>query len=320
MTSHLNPNAVYGGTEYALAHRSSVADGMAMQTPGGLEAQAYMNGGIHSSLVPADPIIEGIADDLIFINPQHNFFQDMEFNAWDLNFDSFNIPQLEINGPSPQSTTTTTSKPSSRIIIPVDPSRGHAAFKRSPWLWDPESKDDYVRRDKEGLHLNEDTVTASPVFERFKPNRRMKMSSNTRDKLFAMVLAQNKDPTRVPPFPSLDILNFLLRAHFVQDEQRPDSWIHAPTFKPDETLLELLAAIIANGGTFISVPDIWKFGLAIQEVVRIALGPLFESKNSNTRDLNCLSGYMLNLEVGLWSGFKRKIELAESFGQPLITV
>jgi hypothetical protein len=29
---------------------------------------------------------------------------------------------------------------------------------------------------------------------------------------------------------------------------------------------------------------------------------------------------MLCLDVGLWSGFKRKMELAESFGQPLITV
>jgi len=29
---------------------------------------------------------------------------------------------------------------------------------------------------------------------------------------------------------------------------------------------------------------------------------------------------MLMLDVGLWSGFKRKMELAESFGQPVIVV
>jgi len=29
---------------------------------------------------------------------------------------------------------------------------------------------------------------------------------------------------------------------------------------------------------------------------------------------------MLNLDIGFWSGFKRKMELAESFTQPLLTV
>lgn len=29
---------------------------------------------------------------------------------------------------------------------------------------------------------------------------------------------------------------------------------------------------------------------------------------------------MLTLDVGMWSGFKRKMEIAESFCQPLLTV
>lgn len=29
---------------------------------------------------------------------------------------------------------------------------------------------------------------------------------------------------------------------------------------------------------------------------------------------------MLTLDVGIWSGFKRKMEIAESFLQPLLTV
>lgn len=40
----------------------------------------------------------------------------------------------------------------------------------------------------------------------------------------------------------------------------------------------------------------------------------------NTRDLKALQAFMLSLEVGMWSGFKRKMEIAESFIQPLLTV
>lgn len=46
----------------------------------------------------------------------------------------------------------------------------------------------------------------------------------------------------------------------------------------------------------------------------------FESNNAKTRDLQCLQGFILELDVGLWSGFKRKMEMAESFLLPPVTV
>lgn len=39
-----------------------------------------------------------------------------------------------------------------------------------------------------------------------------------------------------------------------------------------------------------------------------------------TRDLQCLQSFVLELDIGLWSGFKRKMEMAESFLQPPVTV
>ena len=42
--------------------------------------------------------------------------------------------------------------------------------------------------------------------------------------------------------------------------------------------------------------------------------------NNATRDLKNLQAFMLHLDVGIWSGFKRKMEIAESFVQPLLTV
>ena len=46
----------------------------------------------------------------------------------------------------------------------------------------------------------------------------------------------------------------------------------------------------------------------------------FEKDNSRTRELQVLQTYALELDIGLWSGYKRKMEIAESHAQPLITV
>lgn len=39
-----------------------------------------------------------------------------------------------------------------------------------------------------------------------------------------------------------------------------------------------------------------------------------------TRDLYCLQTYAIQLDIGLWGGDKRKMEIAESFLQPVVTV
>lgn len=221
-------------------------------------------------------LVTPLTDDMVYFNPMHNLFQDVDFTmSWDLNLDTFPIPQLEVQGPSPQSsnTTTTPHTRSSHRVALRDPSRGHAAFKRSPWLWEPTKQEDYVRRDKEGLDVDEQSITQSPSFGRLmdRPPRKLRLTSQHRDRIFSVVLAQNKDPTKIPAFPTLDLLNYLLQAHFVHDDYQLDSWIHAPSFDTDATLPEVLAALISSGATYISVPAIWQFGLAMQEVGRVGM-------------------------------------------------
>lgn len=46
----------------------------------------------------------------------------------------------------------------------------------------------------------------------------------------------------------------------------------------------------------------------------------FEKRNASTRNLNVLQASLMCLELGQWSGFKRKMEIAESFLQPHLTV
>lgn len=221
-------------------------------------------------------LIDPISDDMVYFNPMSNFLQDMDFTmSWDMNFDAFSIPQFDLQGPSPQSSTANAvTRPSPRNTV-RDSSRGHSAFKRSPWLWDPK-KEDYVQQQKEGLHIDEQSISQSPAFGKLmdRPSRRLKMTAHQRDRIFSIVLAQNKDPSKVPSFPTLDLLNYLLQAHFVQDEHQFDSWIHPASFDPENALPELLAAIISSGASFISVPAIWQFGLAMHEVVRLGVSDL----------------------------------------------
>ncbi|KAK7740812.1 hypothetical protein SLS53_005281 [Cytospora paraplurivora] len=308
----------------------------------GMEGSALMP----DDLGPHFSLTEPIPEDLADFHPMHNFFQDMDFSmSWDMNFDAFAIPELELQGPSTGSSTgtstATTTRKRSRATM-RDPSHGHCAFKRSPWLWEPQ-EGDYVQQQKEALHVDEQSISRSPAFGRNleRPTYRLEMSVHQRDRIFSIVLAQNKDPLKVPSFPSLDLLNYLLRAYFIQDEYHFDSWIHAASFDPNDNLPELLASVISSGAGFISIPAIWQFGMAMHEVVRLGLNDLvshqypclqvdgftgltwrqqFEKSNANTRDLKALQAFMLSLEVGMWSGFKRQMEIAESFIQPLLII
>ncbi|KAK8103750.1 uncharacterized protein PG998_010783 [Apiospora kogelbergensis] len=267
-------------------------------------------------------IMNPAADDMFFYNHTHNnFFQDMDFTSWDLNFDSYTIPQVDIQGPSPQSSSAASASVARHVRLPRDPSRGHAAFKRSPWLWEPKSRDNALR-ESESIPVNEESIAGSPAYEKLlaSSSKRLKMVLADRDRLFAIVLAQHKSPGKVPSFPSLDLLNYLLQTHFVHDEYETDNWIHSASLDPSTAMPELLAILVASGAGFIAEPSIWQFGLALQEVVRSSLSVLFESRNANTRDLQCLQAFMQILDIGLWSGFKRKMEIAESFVQPVMTL
>lgn len=245
-------------------------------------AEISMNDGTdgpHVSL--AEPIPEDLAD----FHPMHNFFQDMDLSmTWDMDFDAFAIPELELQGPSTGSSegtsTAATTRKHSRSTM-RDPSHGHCAFKRSPWLWEPQ-EGDYVQQQKEALHVDEQSISKSPAFgsNLERPTYELEMSVHQRDRIFSIVLAQNKDPLKVPSFPSLDLLNYMLQAHFIQDEYRFDSWIHAASFDPNDTLPELLASVISSGAGLFSIPAIWQFGLAMHEVVRLGLNDLVSHQSS----------------------------------------
>jgi hypothetical protein len=101
---------------------------------------------------------------------------------------------------------------------------------------------------------------------------------------------------------------------------RINSFIHAPTFDPNEKRPELLLSMAAAGAVLTSDPTLTKLGYAMQETVRPAVGTLWESNNTLIRNLELIQAFLIHLEVGIWSGHSRKIEITESFLQPPVTM
>jgi hypothetical protein len=69
---------------------------------------------------------------------------------------------------------------------------------------------------------------------------------------------------------------------------------------PEVPQTVLMAALIANGATEVYT--------------------LYNNDNSRSRDLSMLQTQVLGLHMGLWGGRSRKIEIAEGFLQPPVTM
>lgn len=75
-------------------------------------------------------------------------------------------------------------------------------------------------------------------------------------------------------FPSSQLLNNLVHLYLHSPVSRAASFIHVPTFDPNERRAELLAAMAAGGAVLTSNPALIKLGFAIAEVARIAIASL----------------------------------------------
>lgn len=217
---------------------------------------------------PTQPLTTAVVDSMAYMDASQNTFQGLDFSSWDLNFDDLAVPEAYGLSPSSHSSA---SKTSSRAVM-RDAVRGHEAFKRSPWVWEPEPQD-YIRLEKEGLSLRDDAARGLKFGGLSKSlYNRIRMGSAMRDRIFALVLEQQGGQNKVPSFPSLGLLNYILLMYFTQEERQFDSWIHIGSFDPSSSLPIFIASIFAQGAMFVSVPAIWQFGMAIHEVVRVGLG------------------------------------------------
>lgn len=258
-----------------------------------------------------------------FMAPDTYFTQDLDFEMWDIDIDSIELAyEKGRNDPAPQ------YFPQPHTVEPVhqtkDVARRYAAFQKSPWLWTPTSKD-VTLNDHNDLNLDEESIppvlTPSPPAAGLDEFASCCINSKIRDQMLGVLLSlAKKPPTKVLSFPSLSLLNNLVQIYFVQESYKIDSLIHPASTVPSRTIPQLYLAIVAQGTTLISTPAIWKMGFALHEIVRHAIVDLWESNNSNTRNIQVIQAFAMSLDIGLWSGVKRKMEIAESFAQPVLTM
>ncbi|KAF7712303.1 Early growth response protein 1 [Penicillium ucsense] len=200
---------------------------------------------------------------------------------------------------------------------------GAEAFNRSSLSqWKP-AHEDHAFNDHENLSVPH-TIDSpdAPVTS----NRQVlgdRLSTTSRDLIFGLVLETSREAhlSRImKSFPSTELLDGLIQQFFDFQAHSVGSFIHAPTFQPNSEHASILAAVAAAAAVRSPIPTLRKLGYALMEIVRFYLAMKFENDNSTTRDLRASQIFALNLDIGMWSGNRRKTEIAESFLQPLVTM
>ncbi|GIZ38255.1 hypothetical protein CKM354_000167600 [Cercospora kikuchii] len=198
------------------------------------------------------------------------------------------------------------------------------AFNKSPWSWNhwiPE-RNHATFTGQEEINVRQDGINTDDqhVSPSIKRSVHCDLDHEARDRMIRVVTTVAQSKLAMPSFPSLQLLEDLIDIFLLQDSNAIDTFVHAASFSAKETRTELLLAMVAGGARYVALPTVWKMGLVIQEVVRLGVADVFESDNSSTRDLQPIQTSLIWVSVGIWSGFRRKTEIASSFLQPIVTM
>ncbi|KAL7271015.1 hypothetical protein RUND412_006252 [Rhizina undulata] len=217
------------------------------------------------------------------------------------------------------------------------------AFQKSLWVWKPQSNDSH--KDYEEISHCMDCISSSnphaanaaelqlvahiqkchTLFRsppRCPPVPTLGMAG--RDRIHTMVIRSHDfwNISKVPlSFPSVQFLDALVELFFNHRGVTALRFLHWAMFKPvPEASSEFLGSVVMAGAILAPVRSVRKFGYGLQESVRKSIGAMFESNNTLTRNLQVTQTLFMVLYAGVWSGGKRKGELADSHRQFLITM
>ncbi|KAF4415095.1 hypothetical protein F53441_14666 [Fusarium austroafricanum] len=258
-----------------------------------------------------------------------NMYTYNELDDIDLRFlDSYNtnIPfEVRSIQPTPRGAQTP------RLASHTDPGEPAAmcteAFQNSHWKFRPNAKD-HAGAEEHNLSLPAvNSAYPSPesgvVLDSSTRVTCAKLEGPARDRILMMVVNSCRSDhlsKAVASFPSAELLDSLLQYYLTSDVSHATAFIHAASFNPNEKRPELVAAMAACGAVLTSDPALSKLGFAIQECLRVAVAKHWERDNTLVRDLQLTQAFMINLEMGVWSGLPRKVEIAESFFNPVLTM
>ncbi|KAJ4989590.1 C6 transcription factor [Stagonosporopsis vannaccii] len=164
--------------------------------------------------------------------------------------------------------------------------------------------------------------TPESLFDVRKRATSERLDAVARDKILAILFSQVRSHIlpALSAFPSVMLLDNLIQFFLAGPTPLTKTWIHAASFNPKKARPELLLAMAAAGAVLTPDRSLRKLGFAMQEVVRNYAPTVWEADNTLVRDLEMSQAYMLQLAIGLWSGSSRKVEISESFQQPLLSM
>ncbi|EMC95497.1 hypothetical protein BAUCODRAFT_72201 [Baudoinia panamericana UAMH 10762] len=208
------------------------------------------------------------------------------------------------------------------MVVSVE---GAKAFETSVWHWVPNAADTGAAGEPDPSVIpadvphgpDEDCPYTSVVLARH-------LCPKDRDRVLSVILdhCDKSNIVRIATtFPSHSILeSFLRTALHHQAVRSPTAWIHVPTFSTKTARDCLLCALIACGAFMSPVPAAQTMGAAMPELILAFVNALWAQNNALTRDLQVCQTYALIQHIMFWSGSKRRMEIAESTQQPLVTI
>lgn len=268
----------------------------------------------------SDPLLSGTWTPRGF-----GFDTNLDLNDIDLTFlDKYNA-HIPFDQETPQSETNsridnTSQMPHEGVAIRAE------AFKRSVWRYTPNSSQHHSGTAEQAnlavLHGDHGSPESRITLPRRASTEQLDRIS--RDKILALVLNTCK-PTNIPQtvaaFPSVELLDSLIQFYLTSSTARADEWIHVPSLSPTSKQNPAFwAAIIAAGAVLTPDASLRKLGFAIQEACRLTLAEQMEDDNTAIRDMQVQQAFIVQLEIGFWSGISRKMEIAESFINPILTM
>lgn len=235
--------------------------------------------------------------------------------------ETFNTPYTEASESGTLNTSGGTTLNNARATnTDVAVRRRHAVFRQSPWFWIPE-RNQTAFSEQEAFTLDEQQVDLALSPHRPHTSNIVipgHLSQQSRDRILQIVLKTAPRQVSMSSFPSADCLDKLIKVG-VAKRLEGDAWIHPYTLDSDSSRPQFLTALVVAGCICFGIPSVNKTGLILHEIVRESLRELAECDNSVMRDLQYLQASMLCLDIGAFCGFQRKMQVAESSLQVLVT-
>lgn len=235
----------------------------------------------------------------------------------DVDFSLLDYWNVDLLGGGFQQSQTFTPSPEDSIDLVQMRKNLVQAWTESPWRWSL-SRINAGYGEQSNLPVPSPDVTGALRESRKKLGETVvtdRLDGAARDGVLAIVLKTCKTSEMMArvasSFPSAEVMDSLihifLASHFCQTSQ----WIHQATFEMKAMPADWHAMAAASGAVLTPVPTLRRWGFAVQEAVRVTIPERFESVNTTIKDVGLVQSLSLVQDVALWSGNRRKMEIAE---------